>query len=27
VHLHRTRDVADLHQPPTDKIWATHSDT
>jgi multicomponent K+:H+ antiporter subunit G len=27
VHLHRTRDGADLHQPPTDKIWATHSDT
>ncbi len=27
VHLHRCRDVKDLPQPPTDKIWATHSDT
>ena len=26
VHLHRCRDVTDLPQPPTDKVWATRSE-
>ena len=27
VHLHRCRNMADLGQPPQDKVWATRSDT